>query len=83
MNPVQFDYIETKNSSTGFIAQEVYDVYPRAVHIDIEHIPNIMEPATINGNVVTFENKCNITVSTNNSIRICHDSNYINGYEYF
>ena len=42
-----------------------------------------MEPATINGNVVTFENKCNITVGKNNSIRICHDSNYINGYEYF
>jgi hypothetical protein len=83
LNPVQFDYIQTKNSSTGFIAQEVYDVYPRAVHIDIEHIPNIMEPATINGNVVTFENKCNITVGKNNSIRICHDSNYINGYEYF
>jgi len=83
LNPVQFDYIQTKNSSTGFIAQEVYDVYPRAVHIDIDHIPNIMEPATINGNVVTFENKCNITVNAKNSIRICHDSNYMNGYEYF
>ena len=83
LNPVQFDYIQTKNSSTGFIAQEVYDVYPRAVHIDIDHIPNIMEPATINGNVVTFENKCNITVNAKNSIRICSDSNYINGNEYF
>jgi hypothetical protein len=82
LNPVQFDYIQTKNSSTGFIAQEVYYVYPRAVHIDIEHIPNIMEQATINGNVVTFENKCNITVNANNSIRICNDSNYINGNEY-
>ena len=42
-----------------------------------------MEPATINGNVITFENKCNITVNAHNSIRICHDSNYINGNEYF
>jgi hypothetical protein len=65
------------------LAQEVYDVYPRAVHIDIDHIPNIMEPATINGNVVSFENKCNITVNAKNSIRICSDSNYINGNEYF
>ena len=82
LNPVQYDYIEYNKSSTGFIAQEVYDVYPSAVNISIEHIPNIMEPATINGNIVTFENKCNIIVNANNSIRICHDSNYNNGFEY-
>ena len=41
-----------------------------------------MKPATINENVITFDNKCNITFSVNNGIRICHDSNYVNGEEY-
>ena len=41
-----------------------------------------MEPATINENVVTFDNKCNITLNVNNSIRICQDENYINGDKY-
>jgi len=49
LKPVEFDYIVEQNSSAGFIAQELYDVYPKAVHIDVEHIPNILEEATMNG----------------------------------
>ena len=41
-----------------------------------------MEPATINETTITFDNKCNIELSVNNSIRICQDSNYVNGDEY-
>jgi hypothetical protein len=82
LNPVQFDYIQSKNSSTGFIAQELYEQYPRAVHTDIDFIPNIMEPGTINETTITFDNSCSIILSVNNSIRICGDSNYVNGNEY-
>ncbi len=66
MNPIQFDYIQTKIRLTGFIAQDMYETYPRAVHTDIDYIPDIMEPATMNENIVTFENKCNMTLNANN-----------------
>jgi hypothetical protein len=41
-----------------------------------------MEPATINETTITFDNICNIELNVNNSIRICGDSNYVNGDEY-
>jgi hypothetical protein len=82
LNPVQFDYIQSKNSSTGFIAQELYEQYPRAVHTDIDFIPNIMQQATIDETTITFDNSSNIILSVNNHIRICSDSNFVNGEEY-
>jgi hypothetical protein len=68
--PVSYNFIETKQKSSGFIAQEVAEVYPDAVSATKNFLPNILEEATINGNVITFANTNNIKLTAHNVVKI-------------
>jgi len=57
LKPIQYDYIDRKNSSTGVLAQVVNETYPMCVSNHVGIIPKVMEEATIEGNVITFTNR--------------------------
>jgi hypothetical protein len=79
LNPIQYDFIKTDKTTTGFIAQEVAEIYPSATSMTKDFIPNIMEKATINGNIITFPNSKDIILSVGNAIKMCKKDDYNNG----
>jgi hypothetical protein len=53
---------ETQGKVYGFIAQDVYQVLPDAIKIGINVIPDILENANINKNIITFSNNINLNI---------------------
>ena len=70
LNPVSYNFIETKQKANGFIAQELGEIFPDAVSITDNFIPNILEEATITNNVITFNNTNKIELIPNNILKI-------------
>ena len=79
LKPIQYDLIKTNKTTSGFIAQEVYETYPTATSMTKDFIPNIMEKAFIDGNVITFPNLKNIVLNVGNAIKICNTDDYNDG----
>jgi hypothetical protein len=79
LKPVQYDLIKTDRTTSGFIAQEVAEVYPSATSMTKDFIPNIMEKATVDGNIITFQNSKDIVLSVGNAIKMCKEDDYNNG----
>ena len=65
LNPVSYNLIETKQKANGFIAQELNEVFPDAISLSKNFIPNILEEATIKDNIITFNNTNKIKLSAN------------------
>lgn len=75
LNPVSYNFIETKQKASGFIAQELGENFPDAVSSTDNFIPNILEEATITDNVITFNNTNKIELIPNNIIKIAKNKN--------
>jgi hypothetical protein len=58
----------------GFIAQQIRDVIPGAVNIQLSYIPNIMLLANYNNNIITFSSQPNYVIKYNDKIK-CYDKN--------
>jgi hypothetical protein len=58
----------------GFIAQQIRDVIPDAVNIQLSYIPNIMLLANYNNNIITFSSQPNYVIKYNDKIK-CYDKN--------
>jgi hypothetical protein len=72
--PVKYSYIDKLNHSSnetfGFVAQQVENVIPEAVHKMDGYVPNIYEIADVSGFMITLKNSStsqfNIDLSQNN-----------------
>ena len=58
----------------GFIAQQIREVIPEAVNIQMSYIPNIMLLANYNNNIITFSLQPNYVIKYNDKIK-CYDKN--------
>jgi hypothetical protein len=58
----------------GFIAQQIREVIPEAVNIQMSYIPNIMLLANYNNNIITFSSQPNYFIKYNDKIK-CYDKN--------
>jgi len=58
----------------GFIAQQIKEVIPEAINIQISYIPNIMLLANYNNTIITFSSLPNYVIKNNDKIK-CYDKN--------
>jgi hypothetical protein len=58
----------------GFIAQQIREVIPEAVNIQMSYIPNIILLANYNNNIITFSSQPNYVIKYNDKIK-CYDKN--------
>jgi hypothetical protein len=78
IEPKTFKYIDKVDKGDdivyGFIAQQIREVIPEAVNIQMSYIPNIMLLANYNNNIITFSLQPNYVIKYNDKIK-CYDKN--------
>ena len=81
LKPKKYQYIDKvargHKSVYGFIAQDVFEIIPRAITIDKRYVPNIYEKAKIVGDVITLTNKDTSDLSVNINIKLYTDQEVI------
>ena len=79
LKPKRYTYKDTinrgENSVVGFIAQQVKEVIPSAVEIDVQFIPNIYRLASVEQGILTFESPIELTsVADGTKIKVYDNS---------
>ena len=82
LTPKKYNLIETNQEKYGFIAQDVEIICPTAVSITSGIIPNIFERGLYKNNIINFDNKNNISLNPNDTIKIIDKNKYYSGKEF-
>ena len=79
LRPKTYNYIDTTQRTTsevyGFIAQEVREVFPEAIQIGTNTIPNIMDAGLVSeGDVITFDSFDTSSLTRKDAVLECLDA---------